>query len=417
MKPGKLTALLGAAVLLFALRASADDSADLRAEIAEIKQQLAQMDDLKARLAEMEKKLAERDKAQKESAPTSVSTGYPGDKVKLDGRVFLGIFDTGAQGPARYWGTDIPDAKFRMTFIPSERTTFVARLSANNTSVSGFDYFYLDYAKVPFPGGTLRLGQRKLEVGLDTLTDNPEENMVIMNSASHVSGYATGVSVFGKVGQDANAPSLAVGFANGPKGVMIRPTNGLPFNVRLSGPLPKNLYAAASWYDSGTLRGDDLSAVNVAEIASAPPGAVNWRRTLWDFDLRYGYGPTGVRPMIPMIEPPKLMIGASAGMFQDTATGAPDRDGTFWYTEGLMRLSPKVYMAARYSRVKLENGVLAHLTNSPVPVNSYARTSIGLGYLLSDLTQLKTEYTFNDASGGASKPSLNQWAVGVASKF
>ncbi|MCX6377065.1 MAG: phosphate ABC transporter substrate-binding protein [Armatimonadetes bacterium] len=52
-----------------------------------------------------------------------------------------------------------------------------------------------------------------------------------------------------------------------------------------------------------------------------------------------------------------------------------------------------------------------------VPVNSYARTSIGLGYLLGELTQLKTEYTFNDASGGDSKPSLNQWALGVASKF
>jgi hypothetical protein len=30
---------------------------------------------------------------------------------------------------------------------------------------------------------------------------------------------------------------------------------------------------------------------------------------------------------------------------------------------------------------------------------------------------LKTEYTINDAKGGSSKPELNQFAVGVATKF
>jgi len=403
------------AVLLISARAIAQDQTDLRTEIESIKQQLAQMDELKTRLAALEKKLEDSERAKEK--PLAVSAGYPYDKVKLDGRMFVGLFATGTQGPARYWTTDIPDAKFRMTFIPSERTTFVARLSANNTTVTGFDYFYLDYASVPVPGSTLRLGQRKVEVGLETLTDNPEESILVTNSAPHVSGYATGVSLFGPLTRSACSPSLAVGFVNGPKGVMVRPTNGLPFNARLSSPIPGNLYAAASWYDSGTLDREDASAVSVAEIITAPPGAVKWRRTLWNYDLRYGYGPTGVRPMIPMKEPPKLMIGASVGAFQDTSTGAPDRDGAFWYAEGLARLSSRAYLAARYSRVKLDDRILARLDDSPVPVNSYARTSIGLGYLISELTQLKTEYAFNNASGGLTQPSLNLWSLGVASKF
>ena len=39
-----------------------------------------------------------------------------------------------------------------------------------------------------------------------------------------------------------------------------------------------------------------------------------------------------------------------------------------------------------------------------------AASSVSTGYL-------KTEYSFNDTSGGSPQPSLSQWAIGVATKF
>ena len=411
----KFGAIIGVALILTSAGAKAEDQTDLRAEIECIKQQLAQMDDLKARLARLEQKLAESDAAR--ANPQPVMSGYPSDRVKLDGRIFVGTFATGAQGPARYWSTAIPDAKLRLTFIPSEQTTFVARLTANETTVNGFDFLYLDYVRLPFASSTLRVGQRKVEVGLETQADNPIEDSLITNSASHVAGYATGISLFGTLGCQPRSPCLAVGFVNGPKPVQFRPTNGLPFNVRLAGPVGRDLFAAATWFDTGPLRHDDNSAVTIAQIVTAPPGAIRWRRTLWEYDLRYGYGPNGTQSMIPMKEPPRFRLGGCVGAFQDTSVGAPDRDGVYWFAESLVRLSPRAYAAARYSVVKLDDDTLARLNDSPVPVNSYTRTSIGLGYIISDLTQLKTEYTLNDASGGATTPSLNLWSLGVASKF
>ncbi len=50
-------------------------------------------------------------------------------------------------------------------------------------------------------------------------------------------------------------------------------------------------------------------------------------------------------------------------------------------------------------------------------MNEYNRTSLGLGYKLTDLTVLKAEYSINNTFGSTEDPSLDQWAVGIASKF
>ncbi|MGQ9738482.1 MAG: hypothetical protein ACUVRT_11330 [Armatimonadota bacterium] len=105
------------------------------------------------------------------------------------------------------------------------------------------------------------------------------------------------------------------------------------------------------------------------------------------------------------------------GGFTDDAQGAPDRKGRYGFAEALFRMTPRAYLALRYSEISLQDGVLAKLGGCPVPVNRYRRLSVGLGYQLSLLALLKTEYTFNDTSGGATDPELDQFAVGVATKF
>jgi len=403
MRVRALVALL--AVLLIGVPAFAQSQDDLRAEIESIKKQLSQMEELKTRLADLEKKLDEQ------KATPSVSAGFPGEKVKIDGRIFTGVFDSGDQGNSPNWSTDINDAKLRLTFSPSANVTIVNRLSTTGAKSADFDYFYLDYA---LPKTTLRIGQRKLDVGQETWTDNPVENMLVTTAVSHISGYATGIALVGKLG--GSAP-YEIGFMNGARGVMARPTSGLPINMKIGTPLGSNAFGSLSYFNSGKIGANDKSAVSIAEIADAPAGSTQWKRSIWELDLRYNYGNTGIRPLIPTGDLPRIMLGATYGAFGDNAVGAPDRDGKYWFVESLYSVNNRLYAAARYSAVDLDDSIFAALGKSPVAVNSYRRTSIGLGYRLTNLTDLKTEYSFNDTSGGSLKPSLNQWAIGLATKF
>jgi len=374
-----------------------------------------QIDALRTKLEELEKKLEESRKTQ-EAAP-AVTPAAKGSKIKIDGRIFAGLFDTGEGGASPNWSTDINDAKLRFAFNPTKNITIINRFTTTGAKTGDFDYFYADFAGVLGPTHAIRLGQRKIDTGQETWVDNPIENMLITNSISHVSGYGTGIAFLGRFSNAKTSPLYEIGFVNGPKGVMARPTNSLPVNFKLAAPLKGGLFASASYYTSGDIGAGDKSAISVGEVADAPAGATGWNRKLWEVDLRYNYGPTGIRSLIPTGDLPPVMLGATYGAFSDDADGASDRDGDFWLLEGLLRLSRRAYAAARYSVVDLDNGVLAKLGKSPVSVNSYSRISIGLGYALSDLTQVKAEYTINDTDGGVSDPSLNQLAIGVASKF
>lgn len=408
--------------LLYTVPALAQQD-DIRTEIEQIKQQLSEMDALKARLADLEKRLNESQKAQEElkkaqaAQADAVVPVFKGVKMKLDGRIFLGLFSSGDQGAYPNWSTDISDAKLRLTANPSPRITIVNRFRTNGAQTSGFDYFYLDYARIFDPTSLLRIGQRKIDVGQETWVDNPIENILITNSISSVSGYGTGLALRGKFGESKYMPLYEVGYVNGPRGVMIRPTTAIPFNVKIGKLFPYEIFGSLSYYDTGHLRASDGSAISVASLTNAPTGATQWSRNLWEADIRYNFGETGTRSIIPSDKLPKTMAAFAIGAFNDDATGAPDRDGTYWYIEALRHLSRQFYAASRYSTVTLHSGVLAGLGGSPIPVNSYNRTSVGLGYHITDLTDVKTEYTFNDTSGGIPEPSLNQWAIGVASKF
>src|SRR5690242_14374777 len=77
--------------------AGAQSATDLQAEIQEIRQQLSGMDELKSKLADLEKKLDESQKTQKASTP-SVTAASKDSKLKIDGRLFTGIFSSGHQG-------------------------------------------------------------------------------------------------------------------------------------------------------------------------------------------------------------------------------------------------------------------------------------------------------------------------------
>ena len=68
------------------------------------------------------------------AAPATVSAGIKGSSLKIDGRLFLGVFATGDQGQYPNRTLAIPDAKLRFTFTPSKDITVVARININNAT-------------------------------------------------------------------------------------------------------------------------------------------------------------------------------------------------------------------------------------------------------------------------------------------
>lgn len=357
-------------------------------------------------------------------APT-VTAASKGSLIKIDGRFFAGIFSSGVNGVYPNRAIDIPDAKIRFTFNPSKDITIVNRFSNNKGASGGFDYFYLDLNNWggALPGHVLRIGKVKIDTGEETWTDNPAESILISNSAASVSGYDGGLNLRGAIPVGIPA-SYSLGVYNSNSATFLgSASNGLATGVKIGAAPMNNLYVSASYYNSGDLIKADgtvaTPALKIANLQTTPAGATAWNRTVWEADARWNYGKTGIKSTIPSGAAPitPFQVAVAVGGFTDNFDSAVDRDGQYWYAEGLYNATQKLYFATRYSQVSLNDGMTAKLVDSPVAVNSYRRLSLGAGYHLTSLSDLKVEYSINKADGGATKPKLNQIAVGIATKF
>lgn len=357
--------------------------------------------------------------------PPTAQSGTKGSLVKIDGRLFVGAFDTGVNGAYPNRALDIPDAKLRFTFTPSKDITIVNRFSNNSATDKGFDYFYLDLNNWggALKGHTLRLGKLKQDIGEETWTDNPVESILITNSAAHVSGYDGGINFRGPIPVGMPA-SYSLMLLNG-TGSVGSATRGLATGAKVGVAPTKQLYLSASLFDSGDLvkTGGSVATPALAVASLGAPTGITltgWKRTLWELDARWNYGKTGIKSEIPSgADTSRYQIAAAYGRFKDdfSGVGSVDRKGNYWFAEGQYNATDKLYFATRYSQVKLNSGITAVMVDSPVAVNKYTRLSLGAGYHLTPLIDLKAEVTQNTTSGGASKPKLNQVAVGIATKF
>jgi outer membrane murein-binding lipoprotein Lpp len=415
--------VLGALILFGAggiKPARAEDQTELqqlKQQVQELQQRIHQLEEAQAQQQEAE---ASRKEAEAKK-PEAVQVGTKGSKVKVDGRLFAGVFDTGSDGAFPNRSLDIPDAKLRFTFSPSKDITIVNRFSTNRAATSGFDYFYLDLNNLAGAAGhTLRLGKMKIDVGDETWSDNPVESVLITNSVSHVSGYDEGVNFRGPLGRGKRPATYSLAVLNGNKD-FVASDGGLAWAVKVAGAPTDHLYLSASYLATGDLVKKDGTLdkpdFKVGELVDAPGGATSWKRSLWEVDARWNYGPTGSKPTIVSEPTPRFQAAAAYGQFTDAAAPVADRQGKYWFLEGLYNLIPRLFLASRYSTVELDDGATAKLGDSPVAVNAYHRFALGVGYRLTSLTQIKAEWTRNRTSGGGTQPHLDQLAVGVATKF
>ncbi|MER3474154.1 MAG: hypothetical protein C4335_09010 [Armatimonadota bacterium] len=414
----RLAAFVGVAVLMTnALPAQQSASVqDLQAEIARLRTQVAELEALKGKLDKLEKQLQDMQKA------GQVTPANRESRITIDGRTFAGLFSSQSDGSYPNRGVDIPDSKIRFTFNPLPYITVVNRFSTNRAATGGFDYFYVDIKDWggAWKGHLLRIGKHKLDIGQEIWTDNPVESILITNAVSHVSGYDEGINLRGPLTTGTRPWSYSLELVHGNQGFGSPPAE-LAWGAKIGGLVSDQVHVSLTYLRTGNLvkrNGTvDKTDINVAEVLDAPTGATGWRRSLWEVDLRYGYGKEGIKSLVGSVLDTPWQFALAYGGFTDDAQGAPDRKGRFGFAEALFRMTPRAYLALRYSEISLQDGVLAKLGASPIAVNRYRRLSVGLGYQLSRLAYLKTEYTFNDTSGGATDPKLDQFAVGVAAKF
>jgi len=350
-----------------------------------------------------------------------------GAVIKIDGRIFTGIIGSQLQGAYPHTSLVIPDAKLRFTYMPSKDITVVSRLkfsaasgaNAATPSSMGFDYLYADLNNWAglIPGHTLRIGRMKIDFGEETWTDNQVESNLVSNSVAVPNGYDEGLNFRGPIRKGDHPINYSLSLLNGTKD--LSPAAGAPASVVKIGASPiKHLYLSGSYLNTGQL-GVNNTDFGVAGITAIPSGATSWQRHAWEADARWNFGPSGQQANIPTAPTAAVpfVLAAAFGQLADDSTGAAKRDGNYWYAEGLYNITKKIYASARYSELNLLSGVTAKIADSPVAVSKYQRTSLSLGYRISALTAIKAEYSINKTDGGATTPKLNQFVLGVATKF
>ena len=200
---------------------------------------------------------------------------------------------------------------------------------------------------------------------------------------------------------------------NGTSGIGSDTTRPKAFTGKLGVNPISPLLLSASYHTTGSLK-QQAPEVGIAGLTTRPTGASNWRRALWELDARYDLWKG--KTLTPAYTDGKAFLRGAYGEFNDDVAAGAEREGQYGFVEGLVNVLPKVYLAARYSRVDL-NGKQRAALNS-ITANSYERYTFGGGYRWSTNTIVKTEYSINrsdQVTGG--DPNDDQFAVLVASQF
>ena len=413
--------------------------ADTDEEIQALKQQVQQL------MQRIEKLESEQVKAKDESAKAKEELAKikesgpatPGaskvdlsnalSKLKMKGRFAAGYYKSGSAGSFSSGSFEMPDAKIQFSYQPDEINTVVMRFKLDNgvTGVSAtsplVDYFYLSsrdfipYLKdTPFSLSS-RLGRFKLGFGEENWSNNPVESVLPSNSAANAGVIDEGLELSGKIKLEKiglNPLGWVTSISNGNSTAGSDSGGGKAFMGKLYYAPIDPLYLSATYYDSGRLKSSD-SEFSIAGLRIRPTGAADWQRNAWTVDARYDFK-KGKAPLSPLVySDSKAIVRLSYGGFHDAVStaGVNERAGNFAFLEGIYNINKKVYAAARYSYVDLDNEVTASLNS--VTANKYDRYSLGMGYRWSDNTLLKLGYDWNKETGPSTQEAGNDQLTAI----
>ena len=304
---------------------------------------------------------------------------------------------------------------------PGVGLTTVGYITFNNAAFNSVDYLYVDATnplKIPKEcPATLnaRFGRFKLDFGEETWANNPVESILPSPSAANVSGNDEGLQLGGKLGKGWPAATWSTAVTNGNAGTGSDTTQAKAFTGKIGMNPLAPVQLSASYHTTGSLK-QQTTEVGVAGLTGRPTGAGNWHRAVWELDARYDFGRGKTLNPPAFCDSRAFLRGAYGAFHDDVSGGGTEREGQYGFVEGLVNLLPKVYLAARYSRVDLNHDQTASLNN--VTAHGYERYGLGAGYRWSANTLLKTEYSINRTSRVAGgDPDDNQAVALVASQF
>jgi len=312
-------------------------------------------------------------------------------KFKIKGRVAAGYYNSEDDGNFPKGSFEIPEAKIQFLFQPDDINTVIMRMDLNNAKFNTIDYLYLETKldklfNIDLPVYS-RLGRFKIDFGEETFSNNPVESVLPSNSASNVSGNDEGLLLKANLSKNF---SVSLSILNGNEGVGSDNNGPKALSTKFSYEF-SNFYISGSFYNSFSLK-DKNSEIKIAGLNSPPIGTSDWKRSFFEIDFRYDYK-KGKILNPPSYSDSKGIIRSAYGIFKDDIKNGNDRDGWYGFVEGTLNLTDKLYFAARYSIVELDDGIIAKLNG--IDSNKYERLSIGFGYRITKQTIFKFSYDFN----------------------
>ncbi|MFA5794644.1 MAG: hypothetical protein WC980_06210 [Candidatus Brocadiia bacterium] len=365
---------------------------------------------------------------------TTVKVDFKGSK--LSG----GYIDSESAGTNPNGSYVMPEGKLRINGTLTPDIKVITRMTLNNPNVLAMDYLYVDYTNflssivAPSLKGSafdpmLRVGLFKVDIGEETWGNNLVDAATGQPSATNTGAYDEGFQLSQVLPKDKLGIPVkwAVSFTNGNSGSGVDTTPAKALCIKVAANPINELYASLSHYNSGDL-GTAAAAMSFAGLSARPTNSTQWTRTITELDLRYDIQPgkeKRLEPGMPVMSDSKAFFRLAYGQFKDdgkdTVTpivSVTDREGSYYFVEGTYNPIPKVYLAARYSNVGFDKSTVYATLNS-CNCNSYTRTTVCVGYRLTDNTHIKLDYTTNaeDVASGTAAYKNNQFGLLVTTTF
>jgi len=275
----------------------------------------------------------------------------------------------------------------------------------------------------------LRVGTFKVDIGEETWGNNMVEAATVIPSATNTGAYDEGIQLSQVLPEDKLGIPFKWSFSvtNGNSGSGSDNYNDKAICLKVATNPINELYTSLSYYDSGEL-GTNAAAMTYAGLSARPTNATKWTRKITELDLRYDIQPgkeKRLEPSAPAWSDSKAFFRLAYGQFNDDGkdTVPPivsviDRKGTYYFIEGTYNPITTVYVATRYSQVGFDKSNYYTTLNSAT-CNQYTRTTLCVGYRLSNYSHIKIDYTTNaeDVATGSTAPKNNQISILLTNKF
>ena len=424
----------------------AEDAATVRREVESlskenaalkelVRQQGAVIEKLNQRVTDIEQAAAKSDhapaaamSATDDLVPTGKNSGgFNLGKVNLSGEGGVGIFNSQAEG-------QFPNAEFRVDeaklFIEAPIWGDVYFYSELNLATRDYDEvelrlgeLYLDFEDLSQLWGrdrqlNLRAGRMDVPFGEEYLVRDAVDNPLISHSLTDTWGVDEGVELYGSFGKFSYVMAVQNGGASGGRDF----TTDKSVAGRLSFEPARWLHLSVSGMRTGDL---DATDDYISELwfgggwfrSIGSTNTTKFHANLVQSDLALHFSRGHLKA-----------FGGFAHYSDNDPLGSNQRDLYYYAVEGVAKVTPKFYAAARFSQIFADKGYplpgqgeLGDYFFNPFGPRAEMlwRLSLGLGYRFSDRMLVKAEYSFERGKelGGATRDRVNFLGAEAAFKF